>query len=86
MKKLIAILVFSLLLSISFAGVDNMKQRQPGQAPVEQIEPDHHQNGHNHGGNPNVPIDYVPALMIIFLGIVIFGIYYISNEYKNPRH
>lgn len=77
------VLILLALISLAQAGVDEMRQRQPGYAPIEQVDPtpDHHQDGHS-GGGPKVPIDdYLP---ILALGAIIYGVYKIQN--KNISH
>lgn len=83
-KQIIFIIVLILLslISIAHAGIDEMRQREPGYAPIEQDpEADHHNNGH--GGGPKVPIDdYVP---ILFLGTIIYGVYKINKSYDTQN-
>lgn len=84
MKKLILLLVLSLVLSTSIAGVDNMEQRQPGQAPVEQKDhsDDDDDKGGHHGGNHNAPFKSFDILLISFMIIVVYGIYHLRDEHK----
>jgi hypothetical protein len=82
MKKLILLLVLSLVLSTSIAGVDNMEQRQPGQDPVEQKDKDKDDDDHHHGGNHNAPFESFDILLISFMIIVVYGVYHLRDEHK----
>ena len=75
MKKIILIFLFCLSTILTNAGIDEMKERQLGQAPTEQS--DVPGNGNGNGQNPNVPFEDFPILAVTFLLIVAYGIYHI---------
>jgi hypothetical protein len=78
--KIIYSIIGILLALTLISGIDEMKQRQPGQAPIEQNE-DPSPDGKGHGHNPRVPIDdYVWVLGVIAIG---YGIYIIRKNKIN---
>lgn len=61
------------MIMISTAGIDEMKNREPGAPPVEQADVP----GNGNGQNPNVPID--DGLPILFMAVLLYGDYKIKN-------
>lgn len=81
MKRIILTIILILFALTAISGVDEMRQRQPGQEPTYQKDKDDDDdNGHGngHGGGPKVPIDdYIP---ILAMGAVVYGVYKIKKE------
>lgn len=76
---IIVVLILLALISIASAGIDEMKQRDPGMPPnVDNPGNGNGNGGGNGGGNPNVPIDdYIPILMV---AAGAYGIYSIRTK------
>lgn len=73
------VLILLALISIGQAGIDEMRNRQADQPPVEQTDNPGTGGGGGIGNNPNVPIDdYLPVLVILILG---YGVYKIKSGY-----
>lgn len=72
--EFVKLLLLTLLISsASFAGIDEMQNRDAGMPPSQDVPG----NG-NGGGNPNVPID--DFLLPFGLIVVILGVYYVSKK------